>query len=146
MLDPDAAADLMVIGQQVRLPRVAALSRRSSGAHVVQSVALIFDGSRSAHRAAQVACELAERSRQTLVPLVVSPAPGESAEQLWSWFHQRAVRAALAPIARASPGTIASQIRNCSASALVINRDADLLGDVHFRQLVNELECPVILC
>ena len=139
-----ADVDLLVIGQQGRSPRIisgAYLPKRSLNA---TRVVAIFDGTPSAFRAIELANDLAKDS--PILVLVLANTGNEVASQCRSWLEAKNLRAELDQALNPTQDTVIDYVKKWSPSVLVINRDSAFINDSQICRLVNEFECPLILC
>lgn len=136
--------DLVVIGQQGRSPRVMAgnflRNRPSPQKHAV----VIFDGSPSAYRALEFGKSLADSA--PLMVLVLANNGDEVGEQCVSWLASHNVRAEVDRALNPSRDAIFDFVKKWPAGLLVINRDSQFLDDAQICRLVDEFDCPLILC
>ena len=138
--------DLLVIGQQGRSSRVMAgeyPTRRSAGSNRVVAV---FDGSPSAFRAIELGHSLAEPNVAELTVLVLANNGDQRSEQCLAWLEEHRIRAELNQVIGASDQPITDFVRKYRPAILLINRDSESINDWQIGRLVNEFDCPIILC
>lgn len=138
--------DLLVIGQQGRRPPVMTgdfLPHRTDGG---KRIVVVFDGSPSAFRAIELADNLAHRNATSLAVFVLASSGDEPLSQCVTWLRQQGIRAEVNQVIQPSQDAIIDYVSKYPPSVLVINRDSDFIGDAQIRRLVNEFDCPLILC
>ena len=138
--------DLLVIGQQGRSslmmtgdplgPRV------GRGSHVVA----VFDGSPSAYRMLKLAQRLAEPNDAALTVLVLADQGDQQSNACLTWLQQQGIRAEVNQLLRPIDNAIVDYVRKYSPSMLLINRDSGLVNDQQVRRIVDEFDCPLIIC
>jgi nucleotide-binding universal stress UspA family protein len=136
--------DLVVIGQQGRSPSIMAdnflPTRLANGKQTV----VIFDGSPSAVRALEFASSLADPS--PLVVLVLANNGDEVGQQCVSWLATHNVRAEVDRALNPSRDVIIDFVKKWPTGVLLINRDSEFISESQIGRLVNEFDCPLILC
>lgn len=138
--------DLLVIGQQGRCSKIMSgdfLPRRNLQKH---RVVALFDGSPSAFRAIELGSRLAESNSGKLTVLVLPGRETQGAETCRAWLKQQGIRADVDQTLAPSGEAITYCVRRCAPGLLLINRDSEFLDDSMISQIVDEFECPLILC
>jgi nucleotide-binding universal stress UspA family protein len=141
-----ADVDLLVIGQQGRSPRIMAgeyLPKRSGRG---KRVVAVFDGSPSAFRTLELANVLADAHAPALSVLVLAKNGDAVGQQCMSWLQQRGIRADVDQVLNPSEDALIDGIKKWPPSMLLINRDSQFISDSQICRLVNEFDCPLILC
>lgn len=136
--------DLLVIGQQGRSPRIMGGDYLPERSGTSKPVVAVFDGSPSAIRTLEFAKSLAEPS--PIVVLVLAKNGNDVARQCMSWLKEQNVRAEVDQALNPTNDAIRDFVRKWPPSALLINRDSEFISDAQICSLVNEFECPLILC
>ena len=141
-----ADEDLLVIGQQGRFPRAVAgdyfpRRRKDSG-----RVVAVFDGSPSAFRAIELAGNLAEQNSHVLTVLVLADDAEEVAQRCLAWLQQHGIPAEVNQMLSVSQNAIIDYVRKWLPGVLLINRDSGFISDSLIHRLVNEFDCPLVLC
>ena len=138
--------DLLVIGQQGRSPRVMAGNYLPLQSAKAKRVVAVFDGSPSAIRTLEFATRLAEKHSPALSVLVLAKNGDEVAQQCMSWIRQAGIRADVGQLLNPSDDALIDCVRKWPPSMLLINRDSEFIDDTQICRLVNEIDCPLIVC
>lgn len=138
--------DLLVIGQQGRSPRMVAsqyLPRRSK---TTRRVVVVFDGSPAAFHLLDLAGKLTDPNGDPLSVLAIGDDSDKVSSQCMTWLRHHGIRAAVDRVLRPSKDAIIEFVRRWPPDVLLINRGSKFLSDVQINRLVNESDCPLILC
>ncbi len=143
-----AAADVevLVLGQQGRSPHIMAgeyLPKRSGRG---KRVVAVFDGSPSAFRTLELANLLTDPHSSALSVLVLAHNGDAVEQQCMSWLQQKGIRAEVDQVLHPSEDALIDGVRKRPPSMLLINRDSQFISDSQIYRLVNEFDCPLILC
>ena len=138
--------DLLVIGQQGRSPHIMVGDYLPKRLGNDKSVVAVFDGSPSAFRTLELANRLTDPSCPRISVLVLTAYNDEVAKQCMSWLQQKDIRAEVYQVSRSSEDALLDYVRKWPPSVLLVNRDSGLINDSQICRLVNEFECPLILC
>jgi nucleotide-binding universal stress UspA family protein len=136
--------DLVIIGQQGRSPKVLAANFLPTRPDEKKHAVVIFDGSPSAFRALEFATSLADSA--PLMVLVLANNGEEVGQQCVSWLAKHNVRAEVDRALNPSRDAIIDFVNKWPARLLVINRDSEFISDSQIGRLVNEFDCPLVLC
>jgi nucleotide-binding universal stress UspA family protein len=109
-------------------------------------VVAVFDGSPSAFRAIELANNLAESSSGGLTVLIITNNADERSRQCLTWLQERGIRAEINQASGSSDEAIIDYVRKYPPAILLINRDSDVIAESQIQRLVNEFDCPLILC
>jgi nucleotide-binding universal stress UspA family protein len=138
--------DLLVIGQQGRSPRFFAGGFLPTRSKSDKRVVAVFDGSPSAYRTLALANSLVAPDSPALSVLVIADDGDEVTRQCVGWLKQEGIRAEIDKVINPSEDTIVDYVRKWPPNVLVINRDSKFTSDSQIYRLVNEFDCPLILC
>jgi nucleotide-binding universal stress UspA family protein len=136
--------DLVVIGQQGRSPRVMTGEYLPERAKVGQCVIAVCDGSPSAIRTLELAKGLADPS--PMVVLVLANNTAHVSHQCMTWLEEQNVRAKVDQAPHPTKDAIIEFVKQWSPSVLLIDRDSAFIDEAQICRLVNDVECPLILC
>ena len=138
--------DLLVIGQQGRSLRRLGADFLSGLSEIESRVVAVFDGSPSAFRALELASELAGPTADGLTVLVLPGDDEQRSDECVAWLEQRGIGAEINQAAVSSGEAILGYVRRFRPRSLVINRDSNFIDDAQVNQIVNEFDCPLVLC
>lgn len=139
-------ADMLVLGQRGRSSRTIAGDYRLRKPARKNRVVAIFDGSPSGYRAIEWGATLAQLNSTTLTVLVLSNDGATHSQQCLDWLQHHGIRAEVdQSLVRADQG-ILDYVRKSPPDMLLINRDSKYLGETQLCDIVNEFDCPLILC
>ena len=138
--------DTLVIGQQGRSSRLMPSDQLPRRSVPKQSVVAVFDGSASAYRMIEVANELAKSNSGELSILVLSDNGQHRADTCMAWLRRQGIRAEVNQAIASPSQAIVNYVRTFAPGLLLINRDSEFLGESQISEIVNEFECPLILC
>ncbi len=138
--------DLLVIGQQGRSSRMMTGGFLPTRPGRQRRVVAVFDGSPAAFRAIELASRLVEQDSGTVAILVLASNGRQHTEQCLAWLQQHSVRAEINQVLRPSEQTIIDYVRKYPAAVLLINRDSECISDLQICRLVDEFDCPIVLC
>lgn len=138
--------DLLVIGQQGRSPRIMASDALRYRFGNKRRVVAVFGGSPSDLRALKFASRLAEPRNVVLTVVVIADNGEEAISQCTSWLQQHHVRAEVEQVRTPSEDAVVDFARKWRPAVLVLNRDSEFVTDSRICRLVNEFDCPLILC
>ena len=138
--------DLLVIGQQGRSPRIMAGDFFRKPSRNRQRVVGVFDGSPSACRTLECASRLATLNGKPLAVLVLAALGDQATRQCMSWLQEHDIRAEVDQVLNPSENAIVEFVRKWPPGVLLINRDSEFVKDAQICRMVNEMDCPLILC
>ncbi len=138
--------DLLVIGQQGRSLRVIARDSLPQRPLEENRIVAVFDGSPSAYRSLELASSLDPSNAPPLSVLVLADDCDDAAQQCMSWLQQRNVAAEVNRIDNPSADAILEFVRQWPPKMLLINRDSKFISQTQIYRLVDESDCPLILC
>ena len=138
--------DLLVIGQQGRSPRIMASDALRRQPLEKQRIVTLLGGAPTDVRALEFASRLAEPHNGVLIVVVVAQNGDDATKQCRSWLQQHRVRAEVDQVLAPTEDAIVGFVRAWRPAVLVLNRDAEFVTDAHVSRLVNEFDCPLILC
>jgi nucleotide-binding universal stress UspA family protein len=141
-----ADADMLVIGQQGRALQMSSAGMLPARRSRTSRVVVVFDGSESSFRAIELAHTLADSNQSLLCVLVLDFQDGEHSQRCSTWLKQNGVRADVDVLIDPSEHLILGYVRARLPGALVINRDSKCLNEDQLAEIVNQCDCPVILC
>ena len=141
-----ADVDLLVIGQQGRSPHAVSSEYFSQGPQRDKRVVAVFDGSPTSFHTLEIAKLVADRQPNAPTVLVLASDGDELEQQCVSWLRQRGIRAEVERVLNPSEQTIVDSLRKWPPRMLLINRDSKFISDSQICRLVNEFDCPLILC
>ncbi len=138
--------DLLVIGQQGRSSRGMAGDYPAHRRPGSDRVVAVFDGSPSAFHAIELAHSLAEPSAAQLTVLVLANNGDQRSKECLAWLEEHGIRAEVNQVISTSNAPITDFVGKYRPAILVINRDSESSNDLQIGRLVNEFDCPIILC
>lgn len=144
---PLAAAgdvDLLVIGHRGRGPHVISADSIRPRRGTDKRVVAIYDGSPSSAGVLELAAKLADPD--PIIVLVLAEHGNEAARQCLAWLNERGIRAEVDQATKPVVGAISDFVRKWPPSVLLINRDSPFVSEAERRSLVDEFDCPLILC
>lgn len=136
-----AGDDLLVIGQRGCSPRVLASESLPIRAAATSRVVVLLDGNGSALRAIELACPLAHPAP---IRILVLAKNGDAAtRECRKWLEENHVSAEVVVVDR---DQIVDFLRQRPPAILLMNREADFFSNQQISWLLNDFECPLILC
>jgi nucleotide-binding universal stress UspA family protein len=138
--------DLLVIGQQGRSSPTMTGNYLPHRPSPERPVVAVFDGSPSAFRTLELARSLIEPNAPALTVLVLDGDSEDRSQRCMAWLQERGIRAEVNEVLRPSSQPIVDYVRKYPAGMLLINRDSGFISAAQICRLVNEFDCPLILC
>jgi nucleotide-binding universal stress UspA family protein len=138
--------DLLVIGQQGRSSLMMTAGSLGPRADREDRVVAVFDGSPSAYRTLELAHRLTAPNATALTVLVLAENGDQQSKTCFDWLEQQGIRAEVNQVLRPTGEAIIDYVRRYPPSMLLINRDSVLVNDQQVRRIVDEFDCPLILC
>ena len=138
--------DTLVIGQRGRSSRLMAGDQMLRHGVRKKSVVAVFDGSASALQTIEIANKLAESNAGELSILVRSGNGQQRADMCLAWLRQQRIQAEVNQAMASFSQAIINYVRTFAPGLLLINRDSQFLNESQISLIVNEFECPLILC
>jgi hypothetical protein len=138
--------DLLVIGQRGRLPHAAIRPYRAARKGGSARVVAVFDGSPTALRVLEIAGSLIEPESPVMTVLIPEGHGEEVTKSCMSWLQQHDIRAEIHQLLEPSEEAIIHYVRKWPPGVLLINRDANFITHSQISQLVEQFECPIVLC
>jgi hypothetical protein len=89
---------------------------------------------------------LADLSQSSLCVLVLEYHDKASSQRCSLWLKQNGVRADVDVLHQPSDQAIVEYVSEHLPGTLVINRDSSCLNETQLAAMVNQCDCPVILC
>lgn len=141
-----ADVDLLVIGQRGRSPHAVSSEYFSQRPRGDKRVVAVVDGSPSSFHTLELANLLSDLQPPAPTVLVLAVNDGEVEQQCVSWLRQRGIRAEVERVLDPSQQSIVDSLTRWPPSMLLVNRDSKFISDSQICRLVNEFDCPLILC
>lgn len=138
--------DLLVIGNQGHRSLNMTVDYLPQRAATRNRIVAVFDGSPSAFRAIELASNLAESRSDGLTILVLADNGAERSRQCLLWLQQHGIRAEINQAIRPSNEAVIDYVQKYSPDVVLINRDSDAVGESQIYRIINEFDCPLILC
>lgn len=145
-LDAAGDADMLVIGQHGRSFRGMAAEYLAQKTARRDRVVAVFDGSNSAYHAIELGDTLARANSSILHVLVISSDGEEDARKCASWLQQHAIHAQLDRSLSATGDALIQYVKQFTPGVLLINRDSACLNESDVCEIINQFDCPLILC
>jgi nucleotide-binding universal stress UspA family protein len=143
-LEASSKADLLVIGQRGRSPRIAAAEYLPARRRSQPEVVVVFDGSSSAPRALELAAKVAEGSQ--LAVLLIAQEGRDVSEPCLEWLREHQRRAEIHQPLHPDQNTIVDVVAKRTPAILIVNRDSEWISQHQLTRLVDDFDCAVILC
>lgn len=135
--------DLVVIGQE-RSIRARQVSKAIPSAPIL----VMFDGTRSAHGALEIAARLARQATRPLIVFIAAPV-GTQPEPLRSeceqWLRKHSTTASIRELGSGQFDLLSDFARRLHASVLIVTAASEGVDDRVVNKLVKELECPIVI-
>ncbi len=145
-LDAAGDADMLVIGQHGRSSRGIAADYLARTTARRDGVVAVFDGSNSAFRAIELGQTLARANSTALTVLVLSSEGEEDAAKCAVWLQQHSIHAEIDRSLSATDDALIQYVRKFTPGLLLINRDSRYLNESNVCEIINQFDCPLILC
>ncbi len=154
-------ADLIILGQKgwSDLHRVGSTAQTvmtqaetitlilREGSRLGNSVMTVFDGSKSADEALEVAGDLIRQGQGRLVVLIIAADPEQAQSHIdfvSNWSDQTGIQVFYRWLKEADPFMVCSLAQTEAGGVLVLPKDCDSLSDEMALAILSEVNCPVM--